>query len=164
MAYKDRFNNKHHQNNNEEIETIVETTTNATDETLVIEAENNTEEVIEDYTILAVEPIKEEEVKMEEVVNNTIPAEENKVDDKQKEIEELNNNIKAWEAQLIKSRNNILNATLHDKLMTAKLRIRDIKSALPKGKIETVSGHTIADRGKKDKRLESIEDHIIRIF
>ena len=101
---------------------------------------------------------------MEEVENNTIPAEENKVDDKQKEIEELNNNIKAWEAQLIKSRNNILNATLHDKIMTAKLRIRDIKSALPKGKIETVSGPTIADRGKKDKRLESIEDHIIRIF
>ena len=161
MAYKDRFN-KHHDNNATEAITTSDATS---EETLVIEAENNAEEVIDDATVLDVQPVEEkkEEPKMEEkkeevIVNNT--------PDNKAEIEELNNKIKAWEADLKRSRNNTVNATIYDNIKKAKKKIRDLSSQLPPSKIiyDNNSPHTIGNRQKMRKKLESIDDHIVRII
>ena len=162
MAYKDRFNNnnKHHDNNATEVVTTSDATS---EETLVIEAENNTEEVIDDATVLDVQPVEEkkEELKMTEPIieKNDKEANSNKA-----KIEELNNKIKAWEADLIRSKNNILNATLHDSIMAAKKEIRDLSSQLPPITTTEVKVNKPASRGLSPKALESLDDHIIRII
>ena len=90
-------------------------------------------------------------------------AVETKIDNS-KAIEELNNNIKSWEAQLERSRNNILNAELHDKIMAARKQIRDLSSQLPPARIVEAKAPTVTDRDAVKKRMENFEDHTVRII
>lgn len=161
MAYKDRFNNnnKHHENNATEVITTSDATS---EETLVIEAENNNVgEVIDDATVLDVQPIEEkEEPKMEEEVKVTDEI----IIDNGKEIKELNDKIEAWEAELKRSRNNVISATLYDNIKEAKKKIRDLSSQLPPVKAVEVKDYvTVTDKAKSTRKLESVEDHIVRI-
>lgn len=162
MAYKDRFNNnnKHHENNATEVITTSDATS---EETLVIEANNNVEEVIDDATVLNVQPVEEEkeEPKMEEEVKVT----DEKIIDNSKEIEELKDKIEAWEAELKRSRNNVISATLYDNIKEAKKKIRDLSSQLPPVKAVEVKDYvTVTDKAKSTRKLESVEDHIVRII
>ena len=162
MAYKDRFNNnnKHHDNNATEVITTSDATS---EETLVIEAENNIEEVIDDATVLDVQPVEEEkeEPKMEEEVKVT----DEKIIDNGKEIKELNDKIKAWEVELKRSRNNVISATLYDNIKEAKKKIRDLSSQLPPVKAVEIKDYvTVTDKAKSTRKLESVEDHIVRII
>ena len=160
MAYKDRFNNnnKHHENNATEVITTSDATS---EETLVIEANNIVEEVIDDATVLDVQPVEEEEPKMEEEVKVT----DEKIIDNGKEIKELNDKIKAWEVELKRSRNNVISATLYDNIKEAKKKIRDLSSQLPPVKAVEVKDYvTVTDKAKSTRKLESVEDHIVRII